>query len=120
MNLPDRPGFYWAQWRVSDDCVERAHDYTPSHRWEVVWVDTPYDDDSPEKLMCEIPGVPGQHTLEGFVWHGSPPLPLPSPPNKVFGSERDRLTSEEAYRLYKKMTPDQRIEYFQKQIRGTK
>jgi hypothetical protein len=78
--IPQAPGFYWAQWRIASPGTREAEELTPSFEWEVVEVfKNSIDEDDDEHLMVSVSGVEKGQALDAFVW-GSGPL---SPPAEI-------------------------------------
>jgi hypothetical protein len=74
--IPRQPGFYWAQWRISD----YDHALPPVGKWEIVelWQNT-FDPTDSEYLKVSITGVENSESPENFVW-GEGPLIRPENP----------------------------------------
>ncbi len=71
--LPTKPGFYWAQWRISD----HDHELPPVGIWEVVDLHiNGGDPKGPEYMKVSICGVERSESPENFVW-GDGPLTSP-------------------------------------------
>jgi hypothetical protein len=70
MNIPMKPGYYWAKWRIASDGTHEGFDLTPSDIWEVVQVnENNVDDrDNAEYLLVSVPGVRETQWRDGFVW----------------------------------------------------
>lgn len=74
--IPDRPGYYWAEWRIAEDGtwppgVEHITSFTP----EVVCVrvdlgsgELPNVSDFKDPLVVDICGFDKAQALEDFVW----------------------------------------------------
>lgn len=74
MEIPLKPGYYRAKWRIpSDDTPEEYHSSLPCNNWEIVqvnpnavdWQDDPNQD---EALSVSIPGVSATQWRDCFVW----------------------------------------------------
>lgn len=70
MNIPMKPGYYWAKWRIAADDTHEGDDLTPSDSWEIVQVnnnnvDDPNDD---EYLSVSVAGVRETQWRDCFVW----------------------------------------------------
>lgn len=64
MSVPDKEGFYWAQWRIAEDSTPKEYDSTPwIYHWEPVQVMAHEDE-----LKVYILGVPGNQSVENFKW----------------------------------------------------
>ena len=71
--IPKKPGFYWAQWRISD----YDHELPPVGTWEVV--DLYINGGDPlgrEYMKVSVCGVERAESPENFVW-GEGPLKAP-------------------------------------------
>lgn len=69
-NIPMKPGYYWAKWRIAADGTREGDELTPSDTWEIVQVNM-NDDDRPESgeyLSVSVPGVEKTQWRDCFVW----------------------------------------------------
>jgi hypothetical protein len=77
---PEKPGFYWAQWRIADDGTQDNGDLPPPGTWEVVDVFENNDDvTDAAHLRVHVSGVSRGQSIENFFW-GPGPL---APPNNT-------------------------------------
>lgn len=69
-NIPKKPGFYWAKWRIAEDGTHEADLMELSvNDWEVVDVyENCNDETSPEYLRVQVSGVRESQSLENFIW----------------------------------------------------
>jgi len=73
MNVPMKPGYYWAKWRIAADETHEGDEQTPSDTWEIVqvnsnsldWADNPAEN---EMLSVSVPGVRETQWRDCFVW----------------------------------------------------
>jgi hypothetical protein len=73
MNMPMKPGYYWAKWRIAADGTHEGDQQTPCDTWEVVqvnansidWIDDPTAN---EALSVSVPGVQKTQWPDCFVW----------------------------------------------------
>jgi hypothetical protein len=73
MNMPLKPGYYWAKWVRASEGTHEAEDLTPSDQWEIVqvnwnylgWEDDPTDE---EALSVSVPGVRETQWRKDFTW----------------------------------------------------
>lgn len=71
--IPLKPGYYWAQWRIPADGTHEASELCPSLEWEIVqvnanqlnWEADPAED---EALSVSVPGVRETQWRDCFVW----------------------------------------------------
>lgn len=71
--IPMKPGYYWAKWRIAADGTHEGDELTPSNSWEIVqvnsnhidWDDDPAED---EALSVAVPGVRETQWRDCFVW----------------------------------------------------
>src|SRR5262245_13750244 len=83
MNIPTKPGFYWALWVKASYGTHAGDELTPAHDWEVVEV---FDNcpmacceaDQVEKFGVNVPGVREAQWLDCFKW-GYGPIEFGSP-----------------------------------------
>lgn len=108
MTIPKEDGFYWAMWLVSDDDTPKEYDGTPHRIWDVVELFT--NDDGHCRVY--IAGVPGSQAADGFHWH---PERLQPPLLKWLAHT---IRTESVMARYRKMTPEQREEFYQEQLRA--
>lgn len=85
--LPQKPGYYWAKWRIATDATHEGDDLTPSNTWEIVQVNANVhgcenEADYPERLSVSVPGVREVQWRDGFVW-GDFVAPLENPPSQT-------------------------------------
>ena len=74
---PEKPGFYWAKWKIASDGTKEGEELTPNDEWEVMHVvENAIDPSHPEYLMVEVPGVEQWQGIENFFW-GPGPLEEP-------------------------------------------
>lgn len=66
---PEKPGHYWAKWRIAADGTHEGEELTPCDTWEVVQVnDNGGEAGSLEELSVSIPGVRETQWRDGFIW----------------------------------------------------
>lgn len=89
--LPTKPGYYWAQWRIPADDTHEGGELCPSNEWEIVqvnangvnWQDDPTED---EALSVSVAGVRETQWRDCFVWGPFvSELAPPSPTNERSG-----------------------------------
>lgn len=75
--LPDKPGYYWAKWKIAADGTHEGDDLTPAREFEIVQVNAnmagwesvePHQADYDERLSVSVPGVRETQWLDCFVW----------------------------------------------------
>lgn len=71
--IPLKPGFYWAKWRIPAEGTFEGDKLCPSNTWVIVevWVNTIdwYNNPTEEEaLMVSIPGVRETQLRDCFVW----------------------------------------------------
>lgn len=72
-NIPMKPGYYWAQFRIPADGTHEAELWGFNDTWEIVqvnanvvdWYDDPAED---EALSVSVPGVRETQWRDGFYW----------------------------------------------------
>lgn len=72
-NIPTKPGYYWAKWRIPADDTFEGSKLCPSDTWEIVqvnsntvdWKNNPLED---EALSVSVPGVRETQWRDCFVW----------------------------------------------------
>lgn len=72
-DVPMKPGYYWAKWRIATDETHEGDELTPSNTWEIVQVNinvVDWDDDpaEPEALSVAIAGVRETQWRDQFIW----------------------------------------------------
>lgn len=82
--IPSKPGFYWAKWRLADQGDAKTAEYEsylPCDKWEVVDVFVNGGDPAdPNFLRVHVPGVDDGQSRENFFWG---PGPLLAPGTEV-------------------------------------
>ena len=71
--IPVKPGYYWAKWRIPAEDTHEGNLMTPSDVWEIVQVNVnsvDWDDDplEHEALTVAIPGVRESQWRDCFIW----------------------------------------------------
>ncbi|MBZ5761541.1 hypothetical protein LAV84_18505 [Rhizobium sp. VS19-DR104.2] len=74
--LPQKPGYYWAKWRIASDATDDdLSDTLPSDHWEIVEVNDNIstwasltDEQNPERLSVAVFGVTATQWRDCFVW----------------------------------------------------
>ena len=71
--LPTKPGYYWAKWRIPAPGTHEGELQTPADHWEVVQVNANRDDwendpTADEALSVSVPGVRETQWPDCFVW----------------------------------------------------
>lgn len=71
--MPLKPGYYWAKWRIATDETHEGDELTPSKTWEIVQVNSnvvDWEDDpaEPEALSVAVAGVRETQWRDCFVW----------------------------------------------------
>lgn len=71
--LPMKPGYYWAKWRIPALGTHEGELQTPSDHWEIVQVnanryDWENDPTADEALSVSVPGVRETQWPDCFVW----------------------------------------------------
>jgi|GEM_PF-3569889 len=67
--MPDRPGYYWAKWRIAAYGTREGDELTPSDTWEIVQVNgNNGDPGSLEELSVSVSGVEQVQWRHYFVW----------------------------------------------------
>lgn len=73
MNVPMKPGYYWAKWQKAAAGTHEGDELTPAINWEIVqvnanhmcWEDDPAED---EALSVSVPGVRETQWRNCFEW----------------------------------------------------
>lgn len=75
---PNKPGYYWAKWKIATDETHEGKELTPSNSWEVVhvWANCANPQDCDEPYGVSVPGVRETQWPDQFFW-GQGPLPEP-------------------------------------------
>ena len=69
INIPLKPGYYWAKWRIPAPDTHEGELQTPSNNWEIVQVnDNNGDPQEDEGLSVSVPGVRETQWRDCFVW----------------------------------------------------
>ena len=75
--MPEKPGYYWAKWRIASDGTTEGDELTPSDTWEIVEVNeniigaesmNPEEADYHSRFSVSVPGVEKVQWLDCFVW----------------------------------------------------
>lgn len=71
--IPMKPGYYWAKWRIPADGTHEGTEQTPSNTWEIVQVNSNQaewscDPSEDEALSVSVPGVRETQWRDCFVW----------------------------------------------------
>lgn len=66
-DVPTKPGYFWAKWKIPADGTHEGADLCPSDNWEVVQVN---DNNGlgDEKFSVSVPGVRETQWLDCFFW----------------------------------------------------
>lgn len=68
-NIPQKPGYYWAKWRIATDETLDGDELTPSNEWEIVQVnDNGGEAGDPEELSVAVHGVREVQWRDCFIW----------------------------------------------------
>ncbi len=69
MNIPKKPGWYWAKWKIASPGTYEGDELTPSDSWEIVELcincDAPLSD---EPLSVSVSGVRETQWPDQFYW----------------------------------------------------
>lgn len=116
MNVPSKPGFYWAKWMIADDHLPDT--VAPFKTWEPVevylhdFLEEPSEYlEEPSELRVWTTGTEHSQSLDCFHW-GDKLIP---PVDKTAALRDARRVQEraEALKRYNDMSPDQREEFLQ-------
>lgn len=73
--MPQKPGYYWALWKIAADDTFEGDELTPSSNYEIVQVnanvvdwDDLSDEDDLERLSVSVCGVREVQWRDGFHW----------------------------------------------------
>jgi hypothetical protein len=110
--MPQKPGYYWAKWRIAADDTHEGDELTPSDSWEIVqvnwnvsgWEDET-DEENPERLSVLVPGVREVQWRDCFVWGDF--IASLKPEAGVHSSEAMAWASSKPYRKNHLMTASQ-------------
>ena len=68
-NIPQKPGYYWAKWRIATDETLEGDELTPSNAWEIVQVnDNNGEPGDLEELSVSVHGVREVQWRDCFIW----------------------------------------------------
>lgn len=77
LQVPNKPGFYWAKWQICEDGTDDEENWKPSGEWIVVKVEIALLDKDRD-LDVTVLGEPVYQSLENFIWY-KPIKPLEPP-----------------------------------------
>ena len=75
--MPEKPGYYWAKWKIAADGTHEAEHLTPAKEFEIVQVNANCSDwktmkpnraEYDERLSVAVPGVRETQWPQDFVW----------------------------------------------------
>jgi hypothetical protein len=75
--MPNKPGYYWAKWRIASDDTPEGDELTPCDDWEIVQINENGGEGLTE-YSVSIPGVAVVQWRDCFIW-GSFVAPLKDP-----------------------------------------
>ncbi len=69
LEVPKKPGWYWAKWKIPSPGTHEGEELTPSDFWEIaeVWANT-VDPNSEEPLGVSVTGVRETQWPDQFYW----------------------------------------------------
>lgn len=76
-SIPNKPGYYWAKWKIAAEGTYEGDELTPAHDFEIVQVNAnvlrwdeikPGEADYDERFFVSVPGVRETQWLDCFVW----------------------------------------------------
>lgn len=78
-DMPKKPGYYWAKWRIATDDTPEGDELTPCDDWEIVQInDNGGVPGTLEEFSVSVPGVAVVQWRDQFFW-GSFVAPLKDP-----------------------------------------
>lgn len=78
LQVPNKPGFYWAKWQICEDGTENEEHFQPTNLWTVVEVTNSFGMDTPFDFVVDVPGYGKWQSLDNFIW-AKPIKPLVPP-----------------------------------------